>query len=52
MWDHIPEDIRRVFEYIEREIPLRTLPADVKFLRETRAIHFAPFKRRYFKKES
>jgi hypothetical protein len=50
VWDRIPADIRRIFNYIDAEIPKRELASDVKFLRETRELHFRPF-RRYLKED-
>jgi hypothetical protein len=45
VWKHIPDELRRVFKYIESEIPKRDSPKEVAFLRETRAIHFRPFRK-------
>ena len=43
VWEHIPDEPRRVFDYIRRQIPRRT-PEDVTFLRETRALWFRPYR--------
>lgn len=46
VWDSIPAETQRVFEYIEREIASgRRDPEDVNSLRSTRKIHFARFRR-------
>jgi hypothetical protein len=45
VWDHINPDTRRIFEYIEQEIPKRTNSDDVAYLRETRAIWFRPYRK-------
>lgn len=40
----MPEDIRRALDYIAREIPKRDAEG-VAFLRETRDLHFRPYKK-------
>lgn len=45
VWDRIPDETRRIFDYIKNEIPKRTEASDVAFLRETRALHFRPFRK-------
>lgn len=45
---HIPSDMLPTFEYIAREIPKRENPKEVEFLRETRELHFRPY-RKYLK---
>jgi hypothetical protein len=45
VWERIPAETRRILIYIEREIPRRESANDVKFLRETRALHFRPYRR-------
>jgi hypothetical protein len=51
VWDRIPADTRRIFDYIDGEIMRRESPEDVQFLRDTRALHFRPY-RRYLKEPS
>ena len=43
LWPDLPEDERRVMQYIEREIPKRDL-SDRAFLRETREIRLRPYR--------
>lgn len=46
VWDRIPFDIRVTLIYITGRIAHESDPAEIKYLRETRAIHFGPIKRR------
>jgi hypothetical protein len=47
VWDAIPAEKRRVFDYIRKEIASGNRDAaDVAALRETRRIHFAPYRRK------
>lgn len=46
-WDSIPEEKRRIFDYIRKEIASGSRAAeDVAALRETRRIHFTPHRRK------
>lgn len=57
-WEHIPDELRRVFKYIHRAIPHRAtmdreadeIKADIKLLNDTREQHFKPF-RKHIEKE-
>jgi FixJ family two-component response regulator len=44
VWDSINPEDRRIFAYIEQEIPRREKSEDVDFLRETRALHFRKYR--------
>jgi hypothetical protein len=45
VWDRIPQSDRDIFNFIANEIPRRTDADDVKYLRETRALHFRKYKK-------
>lgn len=46
VWDRIPFDTKRTLIYITGRIAHESDPSEIKCLRETRAIHFGPVKRR------
>ena len=46
VWDQIPFELRKVFIYIAGRIAHESDPAEIKHLRESRALHFGPVRRR------
>lgn len=52
VWERIPFDTKRTLIYIAGRIAHESDPAELKYLRETRAVHFGPIKRRIQKEES
>jgi hypothetical protein len=44
VWDAINPEDRRIFNYIQQEIPKRQKGSDIKFLRDTRSLHFRKYR--------
>ena len=44
VWEHIPDEPRRVLTYIAQQIARPHRRKDVDFLRETRALWFRPYR--------